>query len=216
MRRGLRLAATLSALVLLAGCTEGPAVTRSSESPASTSSTPTVTPAPDSSGLAGAKRAAGIADCPTSDAEVPATAGGLPDEVLPCLGGGRPVRLAGLRGRPMIINVWAQWCAPCRQEAPFLAEVGSSATADDDLVVLGIDHQDPEPEAAIEFARAASWTYPQLQDTEQVLRTDLRVTALPVSFFVRADGTIAYRNFVPFTSADQIRALARQHLGVSP
>ena len=69
------------------------------------------------------KKAAGIADCPRSDSDVAAVPSGLPDVVLPCLGGGREVRLAGLRGKPMMINVWAQWCGPCREEAPYLAEV---------------------------------------------------------------------------------------------
>jgi thiol-disulfide isomerase/thioredoxin len=214
MTSRLRLAATLSALVLLAGCTDSPVVTRSAAPPATTSSAPSVGRAPDSSGLAPAKRSAGIADCPTSDPEVPAVSDGLPDAVLACLGGGRPVRLAGLRGRPMIINVWAQWCGPCRQEAPFLAAVADDSRTD--LLVLGIDHQDLDPAAALEFARSAGWTYPQLQDRDQVLRSGLRVTALPVTFFVRADGTIAHRNFVPFTSADQIRLMAEQHLGVRP
>jgi len=208
----LRPAVLLAAVLLLAGCTtEGPAVTRASTAPATVPES-AVTAAPDSSGLAAAKRAAGIADCPRSDADVPAVGGGLPDAVLPCLGGGRPVRLAGLRGTPMVVNVWAQWCGPCRQEAPFLAEVAREDR--DDLLVLGVDHQDLDPGRAIAFARSAGWTYPQIQDREQVLRAGLRITALPVTLFVRADGTIAYRNFVPFTSADQIRALAAEHLGV--
>ena len=45
-----------------------------------------------------------------------------------CLGGGREVRLAGLRGKPMMINVWAQWCGPCREEAPYLAEVAAATS----------------------------------------------------------------------------------------
>ena len=123
------------------------------------------------------------------------------------------MRLAGLRGRPMVVNVWAQWCGPCRDEAPFLAEL--AATEGSDLLVLGIDHADPEPARALEFARVSSWTYPQIQDREGVLRTDLQVAALPQTFFVRADGTIAHRNLRPFTSTEQIRELSRQHLGVT-
>jgi cytochrome c biogenesis protein CcmG/thiol:disulfide interchange protein DsbE len=204
------LAAALLALVLAVGCTSEPPVTRSSAAP-STSVPATTRPAPDSSGLAAEKAAAGIADCPGSDPAVAAVADGLPDAVLPCLGGGREVRLAGLRGRPMVINVWAQWCGPCRDEAPFLAEVAETAS---DVLVLGIDHADDDPARALEFARTASWRYPQIQDQDLVLRRDLQVVALPQTFFVRADGTIAHRNFKPFRSAEDIRALARQHLGV--
>ncbi|SDR73085.1 Thiol-disulfide isomerase or thioredoxin [Friedmanniella luteola] len=207
------LAAALLALVLAAGCTSEPPVTRSSSAP-STSVPASAGPAPDSSNLAPEKAAAGIADCPASDPGVAAVEGGLPDAVLPCLGGGREVRLAGLRGRPMIINVWAQWCGPCREEAPFLADVATTNRSD--VLVLGVDHADDAPARALEFARAASWRYPQIQDQDLVLRRDLQVVALPQTFFVRADGTIAFRNLQPFTSADQIRDLARQHLGVTP
>jgi cytochrome c biogenesis protein CcmG/thiol:disulfide interchange protein DsbE len=212
MRRWRRGAAAAGLLALLSACAQAPAVTRSGES--SQAAEPPITRAPDSSDLAAAKKAAGIADCPTSESRVAAVPDGLPDAVLPCLGGGRAVRLAGLRGKPMLVNVWAQWCGPCREEAPFLADV--ARTEGSAVLVLGIDHADPLPGRAIEFAKAAGWAYPQLQDRDGVLRTDLQVAALPQTFFVRADGSIAYRNLRPFTSADQIRELSERYLGVAP
>jgi len=174
-----------------------------------------VVPSPESTAsLAAMKKAAGIADCPKSDPDVAAVPSGLPDVVLPCLGGGREVRLAGLRGKPMMINVWAQWCGPCREEAPYLTEVAT--TNKSELMILGIDHADPQPALAIEFAHLSSWKYPQLADPDVVLRAELQITGPPQTFFVRPDGTIAYRHAGPFKSADEIRALAREHLGVSP
>ncbi len=154
---------------------------------------------------------------PAVHAPIPMSAAlpsGLPDVVLPCLGGGREVRLAGLRGKPMMINVWAQWCGPCREEAPYLAEV--AAANQSDLIIVGIDHADPRPDLAIEFAQLSSWTYPQLADPEVVLRAELQITGPPQTFFVRPDGTIAYRHTGPFSSAAEIRDLADQHLGVTP
>ena len=207
------LAAALLALALAAGCTAEPAVTRSTDGPPATT-VPPPSRAPDSDGLAAAKQAAGIADCPPSDLEVPAVENGLPDAVLPCLGGGREVRLAGLRGRPMIINVWAQWCGPCREEAPFLAEVAGGNRSD--VLVLGIDHADNNPARALEFARIAAWRYPQIQDQDLVLRRDLQVAALPQTLFVRPDGTLAHRQPSPLRSAEQLRELSRRHLGVAP
>lgn len=207
--RGLLLLAV--AVLAFAGCTETPSVVRLSNTPAAQA------PGPDGEGvpnpeLAAKKKAAGIPGCPASDATTPAVAGGLPDATLECLGGGRPVRLAGLRGTPMIINLWAQWCAPCRTEAPYLAELSGSTT----VLVLGVDHGDPRPDLAVDFAAEASWRYPQLYDGKKALGTAMQITAIPQTLFVRADGTVAYRNTVPFTSTDQVRDLARTHLGVTP
>jgi cytochrome c biogenesis protein CcmG/thiol:disulfide interchange protein DsbE len=79
---------------------------------------------------------------------------------------------------------------------------------------MGIDYEDPRPELAIEFAQLSAWTFPQLVDREKALAGPLQITGPPQTFFVRPDGTIAYRHLGPFASAEQIRAVARQHLGV--
>ena len=164
-------------------------------------------PNPD---LTAAKKAAGIADCPSTDA-APAT-GGLPDVRVECLGGGRAVSLAQLRG-PTLVNVWASWCTGCREEAPFLAEASRKGSG---VSVIGVDHADPAPDAAVAFAASAGWTYPQLYDADLVFRTRLQVTGLPVTFFVRADGTVAGRHAGPFTSSAQLADETREHLGVAP
>jgi len=206
------LAAVAVLAIVLTGCTGSPVLNR----PSTPIESPTESvPSPESTAdLVAMKKAAGIADCPRSDPDVAAAPSGLPDVVLPCLGGGRNVRLAGLRGKPMMINIWAQWCGPCREEAPYLAEV---ATADkSELMIIGIDHADPRPDLAIEFAQLSTWTYPQLADPDVVLRAELQITGPPQTFFIRPDGTIAYRHAGPFSSAKEIRDLAQKYLGVTP
>lgn len=209
MRRRLRSSLVgLGVVLALAGCTETPSVVRAPAPTASTGAPPEQTSAPNPD-LTAAKQAAGIADCPTTDA-APAQ-GGLPDARVECLGGGREVRLAELRG-PTLVNVWASWCGPCRAEAPFLAEAGRTGSR---VSVIGVNFTDPAPEAAVTFAADAGWTYPQLYDADLVFRR-LQVTGLPVTFFVRADGTVAGRHAGPFTSSAQLDDLSRQHLGVVP
>ena len=83
------------------------------------------------------------------------------------------------------------------------------------MKVLGIDYPDV-PEAAVEFAGSAGWTYPQLFDADLVVRSRLQVLGLPQTFFVRADGTLAGRHAGPFTSSQQLAELSRQYLGVAP
>jgi cytochrome c biogenesis protein CcmG, thiol:disulfide interchange protein DsbE len=204
------LAAAMLAIVL-ASCAGPPAPAQSKPVVSPAEASPTPVPTTD---LAAMKKAAHIADCPASDPKVAAVPSGLPDVVLPCLGGGREVRLAGLRGKPMMINVWAQWCEPCRVEAPYLAEVATENKSD--LMIVGIDHDDPRPELAIEFAQLSTWRYPQLADPDVVLRAKLQITGPPQTFLVRPDGTIAYRHAGPFDSAQEIRDLARKHLEVTP
>ncbi len=220
MTPGWRWSAVALAALLLTGCAETSTVGERTGAPAGTptglataaSSRPA--PEPGAETLAAQKRAAGIADCPTSDAILPAVADGLPDVTLGCLGGGRDVRLAGLRGRPMMLNVWAQWCGPCRTEAPYLAAVARENRGE--LLVLGVDYVDGvQPDKAVAFAQAAGWTYPQLTDPDKVLAAPLQIVGPPYTFFVRADGSVAGKHVGAFTSADQIRTLAKQQLGVA-
>ena len=88
-----------AACLLLAGCTETPSVGLR-QGPASSPPAPATAESSTRStaDLAARKQAAGIADCPASDPQARVVPGGLPDVVLSCLGGGRDVRLAGLRG----------------------------------------------------------------------------------------------------------------------
>ncbi len=189
---------------LLAGCV-----------PAASEDTPPEVPptATDPANLAALKESAAIADCPVSDAAVAPVRDGLPDVVVSCLGGGRDVRLAGLRGKPILINIWGQWCGPCREEAPHLTEIAGSQHRG--LMILGIDYDDPRPDYAIEFAQLSRWRYPQLVDPERRLAGPLKVSAgPPQTLLVGANGRIVYRHAGPFGSAREIRKAVGEYLGI--
>lgn len=160
------------------------------------------------------RRAAGIPDCPTTDPGVPARTDGLPDLTLDCLGADSAVRLAGLRGQPLVINVWAQWCGPCRQEAPFLTE--ASGRLGERVQFLGIDYADPYPERAVAFADEAGWRYPQMVDPDKTIAPDLRIVGPPQTILVDAEGRIAHRHPGAYTSTDQLLDQIHTHLGVAP
>ncbi len=137
----------------------------------------------------------------------------LPDVTLDCLTEGPAVKLSALRGVPTLVNVWAQWCGPCRVEAPYLAE--AMTKAGDKLRILGVDYADPRPDAAIEFAVEHGLRYPHLKDPDKVLGPVLRIVGPPATAFVTADGTIAYVHFGPFRSTAQLEQLVKDKLGVT-
>lgn len=179
------------------------------------------TPSAAASGLAGAPgrasaaaiEAAGLDPCPATDPSQVATDQTLPDLVLACLGDGPDVHLAGLRGTPLVLNVWASWCPPCREELPVLAEV--SAQAGSKVRFLGVDTADFDPDAALALLRGAGAHYPSVVDYSGLTKPALRWAGPPMTVLVRADGTVAYRAPMPMESADQLRSLITEHLGVS-
>ncbi|AWB90982.1 TlpA family protein disulfide reductase [Aeromicrobium chenweiae] len=200
----IRVLVAVAALLAVAAC--------SSSEPESTKPTfgggPAPTFAPDE--LSAAKKAAGIEDCPAPAS----SAADLPDITLDCLGGGRAVDLSTLGGKPTVINLWASWCAPCRQEMPLLARAHEAYG--DRVRFIGIDFKDPAPDDAIELARATGVTYPQLVDRDQKTVAALKVANLPQTIFVDAQGRMVATERKEFRSYAELTAAIDDHLGVTP
>jgi cytochrome c biogenesis protein CcmG, thiol:disulfide interchange protein DsbE len=116
-----------------------------------------------------------------------------PDFQLSALDGGGDVRLTEFRGRPVIVNFWASWCNPCRQEFPLLKQALRDHRAED-LAVVGVTYQDI-PSDSRDFVKKQSSTWPQGVDDGGAVAKAFGVRAIPQSFFVRADGTIVARIF---------------------
>jgi cytochrome c biogenesis protein CcmG, thiol:disulfide interchange protein DsbE len=158
------------------------------------------------------KEKAGIADCPrVRPAEE--VAGGLPDVTLPCLGGGPDVQLAGLAGKPTVINLWASWCAPCREELPILQEYAQRAQGR--VAVIGVDFQDMRPEAALELARRSGVTYPQLADVDAELKQAFRVQGMPWTVVVDAEGRVVHTLTGQIHSVEELDEAVESAVGVS-
>jgi len=193
--RLLRPAALAAAVLVLAGCNADDV------RPPGRSSIDVDTPA-----LVKLKRQTGVADC------APGTASdaGLPDLTLPCLGGGPDVDLSTLRG-PLVVNLWASNCGPCRLEMPAIQAFHERYG--DRVGVLGVDYQDAQPAAALELAKRSGVTYPLVADPGGDINAKAPVPVIrgiPVFVFVTADGEVST---VPggIDSADELVELAQQH-----
>jgi thiol-disulfide isomerase/thioredoxin len=197
----------MSAAVSLAGCGGDP-VTKQYVFHSSDSAVKVDTPA-----LRQLKSAAGIEPCPATTAPASASSRALPDITLPCLGGGRAVNLARLRG-PLVLNLWAQWCTPCRKETGVIARVAARYRGH--LQVIGIDWQDTKPDWALAMLGASAATYPQLADPEAATRAAMQIQGMPTTFFVTRTGSVAYVNSGPFDSVADLTAAIEEHLGIPP
>jgi len=113
-----------------------------------------------------------------------------PDKSLPTLDEEGTGSLADYRGRWVLVNFWASWCEPCREEAPVL-ERFHRANADRDVTVLGINLDDASDDARA-FVDEFDLTYPQLRDGDgRERRQAYGMTGFPESFLVDPEGRIA-------------------------
>lgn len=105
------------------------------------------------------------------------------------------------RGEWVLVNFWASWCTPCRDESPALQRF--SDKHGDEVVVLGIDTQDLSGDAT-DFVEEFGLTYPMLRDpdTESPLSDDYGATGLPESFLVDPEGQFAAICRGPVTTSD--------------
>ena len=98
--------------------------------------------------------------------------------------------LKDLRGKAIVLNVWASWCVPCNQEAPMLQATWKQAQAQGkDIVFLGIDFQDSSSDA-LTFLHKYAINYPNVLDANGSVSIDYGVTGVPETIFINANGTV--------------------------
>ena len=123
----------------------------------------------------------------------------IPDAELPTLDGSGTGSIADHRGEWVLVNVWASWCGPCRDESPLLQRFHEEHR-ERGFTVLGIDSRDASSEA-LEFVEEYELTYPQLHDPEGERPDELGMTGFPESFLVDPEGDVALVRPGPVTEA---------------
>ncbi|MBI4214001.1 MAG: redoxin domain-containing protein [Chloroflexi bacterium] len=124
---------------------------------------------------------------------------------------GTPVRLAEYRGKTVLLNFWASWCVPCREEMPELEAVYRSQQARD-LVVIGINSGEPAS-VALAFARDLGITFPIALDQDGLLTVSYQVLGLPVTYLVDRDGVLRDRFGGSMTRSEMETRLDRTRAG---
>ncbi|MEU1985820.1 TlpA disulfide reductase family protein [Nocardia sp. NPDC019395] len=168
------------------------------------------------------RQASGVADCP-ADSASPPVGGPLADLVLSCLSDGAPAAPGRMTGEPMVLNLWAYWCEPCRTELPLFQEY--AARAGSAVRVLTV-HSDPDEAKALSMLAALNQELraqhrPELrlaglQDPDARVRTAANAPrALPITVLVRPDGSIAEYVARPFRDVTDIADTVAGALGVA-
>jgi cytochrome c biogenesis protein CcmG, thiol:disulfide interchange protein DsbE len=110
----------------------------------------------------------------------------IPNFELPILGGTGTLGASDLRGSPVVINFWASWCIPCRQEAALLDRIYREYE-DDGVVFLGVLYNDAE-ESGLAFAEEFGVSYQTVMDIDEEFSRELGVKGVPETFFIDAEG----------------------------
>lgn len=129
---------------------------------------------------------------------------------LGCLDGGQGASLNLLRG-PMVINVWGSWCAPCKEEMPILRSFYDKAAGK--LQLIGVDVEEASIKDGRSFVQTHGITWPNLFDSDGRSRAYFGM-GVPVTWFIAADGSVAYKKIGPFKNEIELITLTSKYLGV--
>ncbi|MFO1408426.1 MAG: TlpA disulfide reductase family protein [Steroidobacteraceae bacterium] len=135
-----------------------------------------------------------------------------PDFTLPARSGGT-LSLDSLKGQVVMVNFWATWCGPCRQEMPLLEQIQQKYEPLG-FTVVGINVE-PDSAAAQTWLKGVGVTFPILFDRENTVAASFGVEGMPSTVFIDRNGTVRYvhRGYKPGDEAkysDMIRSLVKE------
>jgi cytochrome c biogenesis protein CcmG, thiol:disulfide interchange protein DsbE len=118
---------------------------------------------------------------------------------------GQQINLADHQGKVIVLNFWASWCKPCEQEAADLEAAWRLYKDRGDVLFLGVDYVDTEPEA-LGYLEKFDITFPNGPDLGTRISQSFRIRGVPETYFIDQQGRLADFQIGPFSSLNQIRA----------
>ena len=127
------------------------------------------------------------------------------DELIPGGEDAYDATLAGVKGYPVVVNQWASWCGPCREEIPHFQK--QAAEHLDQVAFIGVDTQDSAG-AYETFLRDSPLPYPSIEDTDRQLPkwVDTGLIGQPNTLFYDREGKLIYTHAGPYASEDDLAA----------
>ena len=127
---------------------------------------------------------------------------------------GHDIQLSDLRGKTVVINVFASWCGPCRIEAPHLAQVYADFI-DQDVEFIGLNLEE-RPEDVAAFKDEYGWEFPLVLNQDGDLTEIYQPLGLPTSWLIDRDGVIQYVHTGPITAEMLTQAIMDIQKGADP
>ncbi len=127
-----------------------------------------------------------------------------PDFTLNTLAG-EPIKLSALRGKRVLVNFWASWCAPCKEEIPALQQAYDQLHASaSDVVFIGIGYQD-KTDYLKSFVQANKMTYTIVEDAAGTTGDAYNVLGMPTTFFIDSSGVLQHVETGVLTRAEVLK-----------
>ena len=116
------------------------------------------------------------------------------------------MKLSDLRGKVVMVNIWASWCKPCEQEAPDLEDAWQLYKDEGDVVFVGVDYVDT-PEGAFGYLKKFGITFPNAPDLQSNISSILnRQMGVPETYLIDREGVLRQIKIGPFASVAEIQS----------